>query len=68
MKSENGWIAMLNVVIAMCAITGLYLSPMFLVGHWYGKALFWFAVALLSIFILKFTWYDTLPVQKGKSN
>ena len=60
-KSENGWVAVLNVVIAMCAVTGLYLSPMFLVGHWYGKAIFWFVVVLISIFILKFTWYDNLP-------
>ena len=65
-KSENGWIAVLNVLIAMCGISGLYLSPMFLVGHWYGKSIFWFVIVLISVFILKFTWYDNLPLSDSK--
>ena len=32
-KGESGPVALLNVLLAMCAISGLYLSPMFLVGH-----------------------------------
>ena len=66
-KSENGWIAVLNVFIAMCAISGLYLSPMFLVGHWYGKSLVWFFIAIISIIILKFTWYDNLPLRESEA-
>ena len=40
---------------------GLYLFPMYLVGHWYGKALVWLSVALAAIVILSFTWYRYLP-------
>ena len=65
-KSEKGWIAIFNVVIAMCAISGLYLAPMFLVGHWYGKTIFWLVVVLISVIILKFSWYDNLPAAKKK--
>lgn len=60
-KSENGWIAGLNVILGMCAITGMYLAPMFLVGHWYEKSLIWLLVIVISVVILKFTWYDNLP-------
>ncbi len=60
-KSEKGWIAILNVIFGMCAISGMYLAPMFLVGHWYGKAVLWFIVIIISVTILKFTWYDNLP-------
>ena len=67
-KSENGWIAILNVFIAMGAISGLYLSPMFLVGHWYGKSIFWFVVVLISVVILKFTWYENLPLADLNKN
>jgi SSS family solute:Na+ symporter len=61
LKSENGWIAVFNVIIAMCAISGMYLAPMFLVGHWYGKSIFWLIIVIVSITILKFSWYDNLP-------
>lgn len=60
-KGESGWIALLNVFLGLCMITGLYLSPVFLVGHWYGKSILWLIVLLISIIILKFTWYDNLP-------
>ncbi len=67
-KSENGWIAVLNVFIAMCAVSGLYLAPMFLVGHWYGKSILWFVIVLISVVILKFTWYDNLPLRESEAN
>ncbi|NOX65215.1 MAG: hypothetical protein GXO85_05295 [Chlorobi bacterium] len=60
-KGESGWIALLNVFLGISMITGLYLSPVFLVGHWYGKSMLWFIVLLISIVVLKFTWYDNLP-------
>ena len=60
-KSESARITIFNVIIAMCAITGLYLAPMFLVGHWYGKAIFWLVVAVVSMVILRFSWYENLP-------
>jgi len=45
----------------MLAILGLYLFPMYLVGHWYTKAGLWFALALFAIVLLKYTWYRRLP-------
>ena len=67
-KSESGRLALFNVLVGMCGITGLYLSPMFLVGHWYMKAFFWMVVLLISIIILKFTWYDNLPLAEKRNN
>ena len=60
-KEESGKLALFNTFIGICAVTGLYLSPMFLVGHWYGRSLLWFIVFVISGVILKFTWYDNLP-------
>ena len=60
-KKENAGITILNVLLGMAAITGLYLSPMYLVGHWYDKSLMWFVVVLISISILRLTWYNNLP-------
>jgi len=51
----------LNVVLGMIAIAGLYLFPMYLVGHWYVKSILWLALASVAIVALRFTWYDSLP-------
>ena len=60
-KSESAYVTIFNVIVAMFAVTGLYLSPMFVVGHIYGKAALWCAILLVSVIILKFTWYNNLP-------
>ncbi len=60
-KSESFGLAALNVGLGMVAITGLYLFPMYLVGHWYGKAAMWLGLALGAIVTLAFTWYRNLP-------
>ena len=60
-KSENVSLMIINVVLGMVAICGLYLSPMYLVGHWYGKSLIWLGAALAAIAALAFTWYPNLP-------
>jgi hypothetical protein len=60
-SSENAWRAVLNTVLGMVAITGIYLFPMYLVGHWYTKAFVWLGVALLAAVALIFTWYRYLP-------
>lgn len=65
-KGESGTLAMLNVILGMCAISGLYLSPMFLVGHWYMKSFVWLMVLLISMIILKFSWYNNLPLHETK--
>jgi Na+/proline symporter len=63
-KSENGGIALLNVLLGICAISGMYLAPMYLVGHWYDKAGIWFIVTVISWVVLKYTWYDNLPAEE----
>ena len=60
-ESERVGTAIVNVLLGMAAITGLYLFPMYLVGHWYGKSLFWFVVAVVAIGVLRWTWYPNLP-------
>ena len=60
-KSECVRLTIVNVVLGMAAICGLYLFPMYLVGHWYGKSLLWLGIAAAAIVALRFTWYSTLP-------
>ncbi len=64
LKSENAARILFNVVVASIAIIGLYLFPMYLVGHWYHKALFWMITAAVAAVVLYFTWYRYLPVVK----
>ncbi|MEK7994401.1 MAG: hypothetical protein AAB403_11415, partial [Planctomycetota bacterium] len=54
-------LAILNVVLGMFAIAGVYLFPMYLVGHWYVNAAIWFVLAVGAMFALKYTWYRFLP-------
>ncbi|MBN2138802.1 MAG: hypothetical protein JW720_13420 [Sedimentisphaerales bacterium] len=60
-KSENVPLTILNVCLGMIAISGLYLFPMYLVGHWYAKAGLWLGVAAAAVLVLIFTWYSNLP-------
>jgi solute:Na+ symporter, SSS family len=60
-RSESMLLTVTNVVLGMAAICGMYLAPMYLVGHWYDKAFAWFAVFVVTAVTLKFTWYDYLP-------
>ncbi|MHC4643664.1 MAG: sodium:solute symporter family transporter [Planctomycetota bacterium] len=60
-NSENVWITILNIVLAMFAITGLYLFPMYLVGHWYLSSMIWLGLSLAAIVALRYTWYNNLP-------
>jgi len=62
--SESAGRAVLNVVLAMAAVTGLYLGPMYLVGHWYGRAAGWLGVAAAAGVALAFTWYRHLPAER----
>ncbi len=59
--------AILNTVLGIIALTGLYLGPMYLVGHWYAPASLCAAAAAGAVFILYFTWYRKLersPVEE----
>jgi hypothetical protein len=60
-KSESVSLTLLNVVLGMCAITALYLFPMYLVGHGYLRSVIWFVTAVAAIVILRYTWYQNLP-------
>jgi SSS family solute:Na+ symporter len=59
--AESPWRMVGNTLIACCGVTGLYLFPMYLVGHWYGRAGVWFGVFLVAAIVLYFTWYRWLP-------
>ncbi|MBN1442461.1 MAG: sodium:solute symporter, partial [Planctomycetes bacterium] len=50
-----------NTIVAIGGITGLYLAPMYLVGHWHAEALAWLSVVAVSAGVLYFTWYRHLP-------
>jgi SSS family solute:Na+ symporter len=47
----------LNVILGMIAILGLYLAPMYLVGHWFSYAAICLGTALLATAVLYITWY-----------
>jgi solute:Na+ symporter, SSS family len=60
-ESESVSRAIVNVLLGMVAITGLYLFPMYLVGHWYFYSVIWFGFAAAAAFALRYTWYRFLP-------
>jgi len=64
-KSESVSLTILNIILAMLAITGLYLFPMYLVGHWYGSSMIWLGLSLAAIVALRYTWYNNLPEPGG---
>lgn len=59
--AESPHRAVLNVALAMLAITGLYLGLMYLVGHWYTRAAVWLGSAAVAVGVLAITWYRHLP-------
>ncbi|MFC1574249.1 hypothetical protein ACFL30_03615 [Candidatus Latescibacterota bacterium] len=63
-KSERLSLSVLNTVIGIIAITGYYLFPMYLVGHWHAYALLCLGTALAATGCLALTWYRTLPAEK----
>lgn len=60
-KSENAALALLNTLLGAIAILGVYLGPMYLVGHWHREAALAAGIALAAMIVLYFTWYRTLP-------
>jgi Na+/proline symporter len=59
--AESFRMTALNVLLGMAAITGYYLFPMYLVGHWHTYAGVCLAVALAATAVLSKTWYRALP-------
>ena len=64
-SSESVLRTILNVVLAMLAITGLYLFPMYLIGHWYVNSIIWLVLAIAAILALRYTWYKFLPAERS---
>jgi len=60
-KTECLWLTLVNVLLGMLAILGLYLFPMYLVGHWYAQSLACFVLSAAAMIALYFTWYRNLP-------
>jgi len=60
-RSESVSLTILNVLLGMLAISGLYLFPMYLIGHWYVDSAIWLMLATVAVFALMFTWYRFLP-------
>jgi Na+/proline symporter len=59
--AESMWLTVFNVVVASVAIIGVYLGPMYLVGHWYVQGAVWLGGAAAAMVLLYFTWYTNLP-------
>ena len=65
-KSDSPFLAIVNTLFGIIAITALYLFPMYLVGHQVITALFLFGISAGIIIVLYFTWYKNLP-EKGET-
>jgi hypothetical protein len=65
-KSEGTLRAVINTCLGVIAITGFYLFPMYLTGHWHLPAFVCLFIALLCSAILYVTWYPHLPRQREK--
>ncbi|MCE5250474.1 hypothetical protein LLG96_09675 [bacterium] len=61
MKSERASLAVINTCLGMVAVSGYYLFPMYLVGHWHGYAALCLGLACAATVALAFTWYPYLP-------
>jgi Na+/proline symporter len=59
--AESMWRTAVNVVLASMAILGVYLGPMYLVGHWFIQAAVGLGAAAAAAVALYFTWYRNLP-------
>ena len=59
--AEGVVLAAVNVLLSGVVILGVYLSPMYLVGHWHVRAVICLATALAAGIALYFTWYLHLP-------
>lgn len=59
--SESAMRSLGNTLFGMIAVTGYYLFPMYLVGHWHGIAVLCLVVALAATAALAKTWYPYLP-------
>jgi len=61
LRGEGMALAAVNVLLACGAVIGIYLAPMYLVGHWHRQAGLCAALAAVCALALYFTWYRNLP-------
>jgi solute:Na+ symporter, SSS family len=54
------WIPV-NVLLAVVASYALAMTPVYVIGRWYGSAAWALAILLLCAIVLYFTWYIKLP-------
>jgi uncharacterized membrane protein len=59
--AERWTLAVVNVVLGSVVVLGVYLSPMYLVGHWHARAALCLGMAVAAALVLYFTWYRNLP-------
>jgi len=59
--AESTWRTVCNTAVACLGVSGLYLGPMYLIGHWYYQASAWGVVVLVASATLYLTWYRRLP-------
>jgi hypothetical protein len=63
--AESAGLAILNTALGAVAILGVYLAPMYLVGHWHQEAALALGTAAAAVVLLYFTWYRTLPPRRA---
>ena len=59
--SECPWLTVFNTVVAVIVVSGLYIFPWYLVGHWYSQTFMWVGAVVGGMIVLYFTWYKNLP-------
>ncbi len=63
--AEGLGLSLANVALGSGVVLGVYLGPMYLVGHWHGRAAAWLAAAAAGVAVLYFTWYRNLPREEA---
>ena len=60
--SESFGLGVVNALLGILLLSGLYLFPCYIVGHWWSQAWMWIGVIVGSGIALYYTWYRHLPV------
>jgi Na+/proline symporter len=56
-----------NTLVASVAVVSAYLAPMYLVGHWHGRALASAATFVVAAVVLYYTWFQYLPEENEQT-
>lgn len=60
-------LTLFNLFVGICGVTALYLFPMYLVGRWHAEAVTCGIVFILTIGILRYSWWPRLPADAPPS-